>query len=446
MKLEKKNVLVIIFFSLLVLLISILFNKSLNTMVKFLLSGLFILIGLGLFALYDKFSEDDKIKKEQKLKEEKERKKKEEYERLLKERKQHIEELKKDGLNKINIQSKLNTTNMATSINTYQGDKLMVTFFGGKLIIYSVDIVQYSFTELLYTKEFSFNTYNAIEMKENKNWICVCGYPCIKIIETCITNLSGKENNSFKVIQYLDCSKYNKEILRVIELTNDSLISISTDYLLIWNKNPEKKEYEINKDKVVNYTKYENLLILSNLLKIDEENIVVLKQSNSNLTKSSINFMEIKDPKSNEIPEDTKIIDLKITPLGSNTNNLCVLNEKDKTFCVGCINGVGIIYGINKELIQFVELENEIKNIDTYFDGSIIVFIKYEEKKDSEGCSYNFIQFKKEQNSENCNDFQYNGIVRKTSDKIDDGIKVMNSYKDGIIIIGDEKANLQLWH
>ena len=74
-------------------------------------------------------------------------------------------------------------------------------------------------------------------MKENKNWICVCGYPCIKIIETCITNLSGKENNSFKVIQYLDCSKYNKEILRVIELTNDSLISISTDYLLIWNKN-----------------------------------------------------------------------------------------------------------------------------------------------------------------------------------------------------------------
>jgi arginine exporter protein ArgO len=75
MKLEKKNVLVIIFFSLLVLLISILFNKSLNAILKFLLSGLLFLIGLGLFVLYDKFSEDDKIKQAQKLKEEKERKK-----------------------------------------------------------------------------------------------------------------------------------------------------------------------------------------------------------------------------------------------------------------------------------------------------------------------------------------------------------------------------------
>ena len=333
MKLEKKNVLVIIFFSLLVLLISILFNKSLNPILKFLLSGLLFLIGLGLFVLHDKFSADEKKEKAQKLKEEEERKKKEEYERILKERNNHIEELKKDGLNKINIQSKLNTTNMATSINTYQGDKIMVTFFGGKLIIYSVDIVQYSFIELLYTKEFSFNTYNAIEMKENKNWICVCGYPCIKIIETNIKNLSGKENNSFKVIQYLDCSKYNKEILRVIELTNDTLISISTDYLLIWNKTPEKKEYEINEDKIVNYTKYENLLIISNLLKIDDENIIILKQSNSNLTKSSINFMEIKDPKSKDMPEETKII-LQITPLGSNTNNLCELMTKYENFFI----------------------------------------------------------------------------------------------------------------
>lgn len=30
-------------------------------------------------------------------------------------------------------------------------------------------------------------------------------------------------------------------------------------------------------------------------------------------------------------------------------------------------------------------MENEIKNIDTYFDGSIIVFIKYEEKKIQKG-------------------------------------------------------------
>ena len=79
-------------------------------------------------------------------------------------------------------------------------------------------------------------------MKENKNRICVCGYPGFKIVETTINNLLGKENNTYKVIQYFDCKEYNKEIVKVIELTNDTLISISTDYLLLWNKNPGKNK------------------------------------------------------------------------------------------------------------------------------------------------------------------------------------------------------------
>ena len=105
---------------------------------------------------------------------------------------------------------------MATSINKYQEDKIMITFYGDKLIIYSLDIVRYTLNELLYTKEFQYNTYNAFEMKENKNWICVWGYPGFKIIETSINNLSGKENNSYSIIQFFNCSEYNKEIVKVI--------------------------------------------------------------------------------------------------------------------------------------------------------------------------------------------------------------------------------------
>lgn len=448
---EKKPIFIIIFLSLLILLISILFNKSLNLALKSLLTiFIFIIISI-LFVFFQKVLSEDKVKKEKEFKEKKkeeiEKKKKEEYERLLLERKKHIEELKKDGLKKTNIQEKINTVNIATSINIFQEDKIIVTFFGGKVIIYSIDLVRYSFNDLLYIKEFSFNTYNAIEMSDNKNMICVCGYPGIKLIEVSINNLSGKENNSYKVIQFFDCSEYNKEIIRVIELTNESLISISTDYLLFWNKNGSKNnEYEINKDKNISYAKYENLLRITNILKIDEENIVLLKQSNSNLTKSSVNFIEIRDPKSNNQPEEVKIIDLKISPLESNHDNLCMVNNKLKVFAVGCINGMALLSGKNKELLQFIEYDNEVKNIDIYFDNSIIIFKNFGGKEESGECSYNFEQLIKSNNSKDSNDYQSQEVIKKASNKIDDDINTMKYFKDGIIIIGDKKGNLHIWH
>ena len=451
---EKMSLFSIILLSSLILEIGFLFkNKSLSPAIKIVISLVLLIINFIIFFLIKKCSTENKKKKEkdskEKQKQEEESKKKEEYERILQERKNHIEELKKEGLEKINIQEKLYVTNMATSINDYQGDKIMITFYGGKLIIYSLDIIRYAFNELLYIKEFDYNTYNAFEMKENKNRICVCGYPGFKIIETTINNTSGKENNSYKVIQYFDCSKYNKEIVKVVELTNDTLISISTDYLLFWNKNENKNnEYEINKDKNINYTKFENLLIISNILKIDEDNIVILKQSNSNLTKSSVNFIKINDAKSNNEPEEVKIIDLKITPLDSNTNNLCMIDENSKTFCVGCVNGLGILSGKNMELLLFVEFENTIKNVDVYFDKSIILFSHFEKNTVNEPGQniYNFVQLMKTNNDDKNYDYKNKKVIKKSSDKLDDDINAMKSFKDGIIVIGDKKGNLQLWH
>ena len=55
----------------------------------------------------------------------------------------------------------MNVTNIATSINNYQDNKIIITFYGGKLIIYAIDIVRYKFIKLLYIKEFQMNTYNA---------------------------------------------------------------------------------------------------------------------------------------------------------------------------------------------------------------------------------------------------------------------------------------------
>ena len=453
---DKISICGIILLSLLILQIGFLFNiKPLNLIIKIVISILLIVINYIIYTTLKKFFSEQKIKKEKeakdKLKEEEENKKKEEYERILKERKKHMEELKQEGLSKINIQEKINVTNMATSINNYQEDKIMVTFYGGKLIIYTLDIVRYKFIELLYIKEFQMNTYNAFEMKGIKNKICICGYPGVKIIETTINNLLGKENNTYKVIQYFDCKEYNKEIIKVIELTNDTLISISTDYLLLWNKNHDKNDqYEINKDKIINYTKYENLLIISNILKIDEDNVAILKQSNSNFTKSSVTFLKINDAKSKESIEEIKIIDLKIAPLDTNTNNLCLIDENLKAFCVGCINGMAILSGKNMELIQFYEFENTINNIDVYFDKNIILFSNFEKKDNNseslEENSYNFIELVKKNDNKDNNDYEKKNLIKKSSNKLEEDINIMKCFKDGLIIIGDKKGNLQIWH
>jgi len=449
---EKKSFFMVFLISFLVLFLSILFNKSLSSLLKIILSLLLIIISFILFFLLNKCQDDYKIKKEkelkEKLKQEEERKKKEEYEKLVQERKKHIEDLKKEGLNILNIQKTIKDTNIATNINIYQNDKIMITFYGGKLIIYSFDLIKYELNELLYIKEFSYNAYNAFEMKQNKNFICAYGYPGIKIIEPSINNLSGKDNNSYKVIQFFDCSEYNKEIIKVIELTNDTLISASTDYLLFWNKN-NNNEYELNGDKIINYTKYENLLKISNILKIDEDNIVLLKVSNSNFTKSSLNFITINDAKSKNSSEETKIIDLKIIPLDDGNNNLCMINENLKIFCVGCINGLGIFSGTNKELLHFVDFESQINVIDLYFDKSLILFNKV--KKESEegenqmaDYSYKLLQLKKDEKDEN--NYQYKNTIEKTNNLFVDGINAMKCLNNGVIIIGDKNKNIQIWH
>ena len=449
---DKKSLFIIFIFSLLILIISILFNKSLSSLSKLILSLLLIIISFFLYFILNKLYDDYQIKKQKELKDKKkqeeERKKKEEYEKILQDRKKHIEELKKEGLNKLNIQKTINDTNIATNINIYQNDKIMITFYGGKLIIYSLDIITYNLNELLYIKEFSHNTYDAFQMKQNKNVICVYGYPGIKIIEPSINNSLGKENNNYKVIQYLDCSEYNKEIIRVIELNNESLISISTDYLLFWNKN-NNNEYEINKDKTINYTKYENLLRITNILKIDEDNIVLLKVSNSNFTKSSINLISINDAKSKNSPEETTIIDSKIIPLEDGNNNLCMINANLQIFGVGCVNGLGIFSGKNKELLHFVELD-QINIIDLYFDNSIILIsktkneIESESENPNEEITYKLVQLKKDDNDEN--NYQYKNTIIKSDNLFNNGINAMKCLNNGVIIMGDKNNNLQIWH
>ena len=425
---------IIIFISIISIIISIIFTPIIG-----ILTSIISLASLFIFILYQKLSLKYKLKKESELKEQKrlleEKKKKEELERIIKERNVHIEELKQSGIKRLNLQQRINTTNVATNINIFQKDKIMVTFFGGKLIFYSIDLIKYEFIELLYTKEFSYNAYNAFEMEQNNNLVLVYGYPGIKILEIEISNNKGKEGNKYKLIQELNCGEYNKEIIKVLELNKNTLASISTDYLLIWEKTDVNKyEYKIS-NKILNFAKYENLLILSNMLKLEDNYIVLLKQANSNMTKSSVDFIEITDKDINE----KKLVDIDVSPLDTGNNNLIMFNQNEQIFLLGCLNGLAIMSGKYMELIQFIEINQRIKNIDIFFDKFVFLYGKFENTDQEK--EYIFYQFqtneKKIENVEKIN---------KNNKLIGEDINTMKYFKDGLVIIGDHEGLLQLWH
>ena len=425
---------IIIFISIISIIISIIFTPIIG-----ILTSIISLASLFIFILYQKLSLKYKLKKELELKEQKrlleEKKKKEELERIIKERNVHIEELKQSGIKRLNLQQRINTTNVATNINIFQKDKIMVTFFGGKLIFYSIDLIKYEFIELLYTKEFSYNAYNAFEMEQNNNLVLVYGYPGIKILEIDISNNKGKEGNKYKLIQELNCGEYNKEIIKVLELNKNTLASISTDYLLIWEKTDVNKyEYKIS-NKILNFAKYENLLILSNMLKLEDNYIVLLKQANSNMTKSSVDFIEITDKDINE----KKLVDIDVSPLDTGNNNLIMFNQNEQIFLLGCLNGLAIMSGKYMELIQFIEINQRIKNIDIFFDKFVFLYGKFENTNQEK--EYIFYQFqineKKIENVEKIN---------KNNKLIGEDINTMKYFKDGLVIIGDHEGLLQLWH
>ena len=418
-------------------IISIIISKFVGPLYVILISIISILF-LFTFIIYQNISLKNRLKKELELNEQKrlllEKQKNEEIRRILKERNIHIEELKQSGIKKMNLQKRLNTINVATNISIFQKDKIMVTFFGGKLIFYSIDIIKYEFIELLYTKEFSHNTYNAFETKENDNIIIVYGYPGIKILQIEITNLKGKEGNKYKLIQNLKCDEYNNEIIKVLELNKNTLVSISTDYLLIWEKDPKNLEYK-KTNKILNFAKYEDLLILSNILKLDTNNIVLLKQANSTMTKSSVNFIEI----TNNNLKEKKLINIDISPLDTGNNNLIMYDNTSQIFLLGCLNGLAIMSGKYMELIFFIELKQIIKNIDIFFDKYILLYGKFKNNNDKK--EYIFFQIEKDK-------INFDNIekISKINEFIKEDINTMKYFRDGLVIIGDHDGNLQLWH
>ena len=126
-----------------------------------------------------------------------------------------------------------------------------------------------------------------------------------------------------------------------------------------------------------------------------------------------------------------------------------MINENLQICGVGCVNGLGIFSGKNKELLHFVELD-QINIIDLYFDNSIILISKTKNESESESenpneeITYKLVQLKKDDNDEN--NYQYKNTIIKSDNLFNNGINAMKCLNNGIIIIGDKNNNLQIWH
>lgn len=344
----------------------------------------------------------------------------------LKEHNKHIEDLKISGIKKLNLQRRIYTRNIATSINIFQGDKIMVSFLGGKFIIYSIDIINYYFIELLHINEFFYN--NSLQLQYDNNLILIHSNLGVQIFEIKITNLKGLRGNKYILKQKFNLDQFHNDIIKVIELDKNTLVGISIDYLLIWYK--IKDEYILS-EKYLDFNKYENLLFLINLLKLDNNNIVLLKQANSNMTRSTVDFIEI----TNNEPKEIKLLNVDISHSEPGSNNLLLINEKEKIFLVGCMKGIAVISGKYMELVQFISTGEQIKCLEIFFNK--IIFFNYELENVKEYILYQ-IEFN--------NDFENEEKIILKNSLIKKPLNTIKFFKDGIVIIGAHERYLQLWH
>ena len=288
---------------------------------------------------------------------------------------------------------------------------------------------KYKFIELLCIDKILYNVYNSIQLEYENNIILVYGNPGIIIFDIQIINVKGKKGNKYKIKQKLNFATFNNKIIKVIELDKNTLISLSFDYLLIWYIIND--EYIISK-KYLDYNKYENLLLLSNLLKLDANNIVLLKQANSNMTKSTVDFIEI----INNAPNEIKLLNVDISLYVNGSNNLLLINQKEKIFLVGCIKGISVLSGKYMEIIQFISTGENINYLELFLNRFIIFNSKIQ-NNDKEYIFYQ-IEFK--------NDFENGEKIILKNNSIKKGLNAFKYFKDGIIIISNKEGYLQLWH
>ena len=127
-------------------------------------------------------------------------------------------------------------------------------------------------------------------------------------------------------------------------------------------------------------------------------------------------------------------VDISLYVNGS--NNLLLINQKEKIFLVGCKKGISVISGKYMEIIQFISTGENINYLELFLNRFIIFNSKIQ-NNDKEYIFYQ-IEFK--------NDFENGEKIILKNNSIKKDLNAFKYFKDGIIIISNKEGYLQLWH
>ena len=212
----------------------------------------------------------------------------------------------------------------------------LISIFKKKIKILS----KINFTEKIYSM--------TISPDDNQIYICLLNFLKIKIIDYNLELKTIRINNdsisidSFRGYYFLKCVKIN-----------NYFITSNEKKILIWYKNIESNKFEILKS-------FELNTLTSDLLSIDNDSFISSQPGKKKLTIfDSNNFNQLK------IIKNIDCVDYLH----------CLFKTKNRYIIINCFNGIGLLLIDTKEIVQYINIENNSFEKQLIFDDKNLIYV-----------------------------------------------------------------------
>ena len=342
-----------------------------------------------------------------------------------------LKEFKKEQFELIN-------TDIIRSIEFISDNKLLIATLKN-LSIYKINYNNYELSKEYDIKEFNYRI-NYVTKLANGHLI-ICSYNIMNIIELKNDFVLSKFRK-YTLIQKLKGRRESGNINKVIEIIDKNyLISCDEAFIITWHKNPDKKYYE----------KQQNIKIDSEvkcICYINDNKFVALLPSSQYLF-----FYDT---------EDTNYIKIINNIQSSYGRYVICYVDKYKCIFVTGRQGIYLISTTSYSIIRFFRIKEWITSINYNFYNDHLLCGTWKKKSGNKKKYYNFIRFQvrnEEENEENNKNNKYNEkelnlcdkvtlkeLGRKNEAHLHDivVIKSVNNYND-IIITGSNDLSVKFW-
>ena len=342
-----------------------------------------------------------------------------------------LKNVKKDQFELIN-------TDIIRSIESINENKLLIATLKN-LSIYNINYDNHELTKECDIKEFNYRINYATELANGH--LIVCSYNMMNIIELkndFVLSLFRKYN----LIQKLNGRKESGNINKVIEVVDKKyLISCDEAYIIVWQKNSETNYYE----------NYQNIKLDSEvkcICYINNNKFVALLPSDEYLI-----FYDIED--SNCI----RIISNIQSSYGRYA--ICYIDKYKCIFVTGR-QGIYLISIINYQLVRFFRIKEWITSIDYDLNNNHLLCGTWKKNSGNNQKNYNFVVFQVITEGEN-GEYKPNNEDNEKNEKISEKISLKELFRkneahlhdivviksdknyNDIVITGSNDLSIKLW-